>query len=194
MKNRVCAKRFLAVILLALLASLVASAAGADEWSRKGKRDFYGVMQMMSSDTTTISGSSVSMEVDKTTTYGFGFGANLDDHFNLNTDFLFGSTDVKGSNGVTLSPTQILWDINLDYNILKNRLTPLVSAGIGFMNFSGDDYAETDFSYNLGVGARWDATNNLFVKAMYRWTWTKLQDTDSGVMFDGPMICVGLMF
>ena len=182
---------------MALLASFVS--AGAADFSRKGKSEVYGVYQMMSGDT--ASGDTIDMKISDSSVYGVGLGINLTDNFNLNTDFLFGSTDIDATDtdeeiSVSGDSTLSLWNINLDYYVFKDRLTPMVTAGFGFVNFSGNyigfNFDETDFSYNFGVGARWDATDNLFVKALYKWTFTKLKDTDSGVTFDGIMICAGL--
>ncbi len=154
---------------------------------------------MMSGDT--ASGDTIDMKISDSSVYGVGLGINLTDNFNLNTDFLFGITDIDATDtyeeiSVSGDSNLSLWNINLDYYVFKDRLTPMVTAGFGFVNFSsnfmGFNFDETDFSYNFGVGARWDATDNLFVKALYKWTFTKLKDTDSGITFDGLMICAGL--
>lgn len=89
-------------------------------------------------------------------------------------------------------------DFNLDVNILKSRFTPMVSGGIGFIRFTGGfnggAFDETDFSYNLGWGFRWDVTNHFLIKAIYRATWTKLEDSDESILLDGISLGIGYVF
>jgi len=173
----------------------------AQEWSRKGKGEFFGMVQTVGSLTvhSNIPGLEFTAKVDSTTLYGVGLGANINDHFNLNTDFLFGSQDWTATwEDVTVTEgyNLWLWDINLDYNVLKGRLTPLVIGGIGYLNISGEDVSEGHFSYNLGVGLRWDLTDNLSLKALYRWTSTsdELEDSDDKMELDGFSFGIAYMF
>jgi opacity protein-like surface antigen len=199
MKNEDFRKKFSAVIFLVLLAALVTSA-GAQEFSRSGRLELFGIFQNMNGDTAEFSDFGVRTKFDDCTLYGFGFGINLNDNFNLNTDFLFGTTDVDSTNIggsliVSFDADLLFWDFNLDYNILKERLTPVLSAGIGVSTFSYSSYEEeADFSYNVGAGVRWDAADNLFIKAMYRWIWTELEFADDNLLFDGLSVSFGLMF
>ena len=109
----------------------------------------------------------------------------------------FGSMDLTATAGsLTIEDDCTLfgWDVNIDINILKYQFTPLVTGGIGFINFSGDDFDETDFSYNIGIGFRWDITDHFLMKGMYRSTWTELEDTDDNVQFDGVSVALGYIF
>lgn len=171
----------------------------AQEWSRKGKGEIFALGQHMGADTTT--GLGITLELDDTIVGGFGVGTNFNDHVNLNTDFFFGSTNVTGrASGVEVEADSDLigWDVNLDINILKSRITPMVTGGIGFIRFKGDvlgfDFDETDFSYNVGGGVRWDATDHFLIKAIYRATWTKMEDTDEAILFDGVSLSIGYIF
>jgi opacity protein-like surface antigen len=167
----------------------------AQDWSRKGKSEFFGVFQTMGGDTTT--GLGITLEMSDFTLYGLGLGYNPTDHWNVNTNLLFGSTDITGTElGITVTDDCSIWgwDVNLDYNILKDRLTPLVSAGIGFFNLNSFGASETDFSYKLGAGLRWDVTDNLSLKAMYNCTWTTMEDTDSALQLDGFSFGIAYMF
>jgi len=83
-------------------------------------------------------------------------------------------------------------NLNLDYYVFKDRFTPLVSAGVGFIRFDGDwdntflgFFSETDLTYNLGVGARWDITDTIAFNAIYRNMWVKIIDADDATRFDG---------
>jgi opacity protein-like surface antigen len=180
---------------------MISTICSAQEWSRKGKGEFFGMVQTVGSTTmhSTIPGLEFSAKVDSTTLYGLGFGGNINDHFNLNTDFLFGSQDWTATwEDVTVTEDYNLWlwDINLDYNVWKGRLTPLVTGGIGFLNINGGLVSETHFSYNLGAGLRWDLTDNLSLKALYRWTstWDALEDSDDKLELDGFSFGIVYMF
>lgn len=193
-------KRFVLVIFFALLSGLVSSA-GAQEFSRGGRFEFFGTYQSMKGDTVTPYEFGSSAKFDNSAVYGFGLGFNLNDNFNLNTDFLFGTSDADISTffgPATVDTDLALWNVNLDYIILKERLSPFISGGIGVFNTHADVYFdsidETDFSYNYGVGIRWEATDNLFIKAKYRWTFIDFDDSDDNMRFEGLSISVGFMF
>jgi len=180
---------------------MTSAVCSAQDYSRKGKSEIFGMFQTMGSDTVkeTITGLKLPLEFDSTTIYGFGIGFNATDHWNMNTDLLFGSTDASMTylgNTTVMDTDLFLWDINVDYNIMANRLTPLVTAGIGFFNVSGSSggFDETHFSYNIGAGGRWDITDNILVKAVYRITWTELDDTDKSLQLDGVCLSVAYMF
>lgn len=179
----------------------------AQEWSRKGRGEVFVLGQSMSGDTTTgtVAGLRPTIELDDTIVGGLGYGFNFNDFININTGLYFGSTDITGRvSGVTLTGDTNLfgWDLNLDINFLKTRFTPLMTGGIGFINFNGswnsavgsEDFSETDFSYNLGGGFRWDVSDHFLIKALYKATWTKLQDTDNNIMFNGVSLSIGYVF
>ena len=188
----------------ALLATIAASAAHAEEkpWSRVGRGELYPIVQMLGGDTTSFFGGDLEMDIDSTSAFGAGMGINWDDHFNINTEFLVGRLDATGTSplapGVTaeLDVDAWIWNVNLDYNILKSRLTPLVTGGVGLMvlNNHGANINETDFSYNLGVGGRWDITDGIALRVIYRSTWAKLEDADDPSRFAGVTANLIFMF
>jgi len=96
----------------------------------------------------------------------------------------------------SLGLTPWLWNVNLDYNILKSRLTPLVTGGIGLMNFHNhaEHRDETHFSYHAGVGGRWDITDRIALRVIYRSTWTEIEDADDPFRFDGVAAHLIFMF
>jgi opacity protein-like surface antigen len=170
----------------------------AQSFREKGRKEIFGLIQQMNGDETT--GTNVSMEVGSSTGFGVGYGANIDENLNINIDIFLSSSDITGSvSGIPITgdSSLISMHINLDYNILKKRITPVVTGGIGFIHFSGDivggSFTETDFSYNLGAGLRYDIAENLFIKGFYRPIWTKLQDTDESIMLGGISVIVGVM-
>lgn len=200
-------------IISLLVFTMTASLSSAQEWSRKGKAELFGTLQTMGSEKVEFSYPDalpdedmlpVTFDMDSTYVYGFGFGYNFSDHWNINTDLLFGTadTDVKIVD-VTVETEDmdyILWDINVDYNIWKSRFTPLITGGIGVMNISIDtttdagNVHESNFSSNLGAGFRWDIEDNLLLKVIYRSTWTEVHNGDNDQRYDSISVSVACMF
>jgi len=194
-------------IISLLVFTMTASLCSAQEWSREGKSELFGTLQMMGSETIEYSFPDVlpvTFDMDSTIMYGFGFGYNLSDHWNINTDLLFGSadTDVKvpGATVETEDMDYILWDINIDYNIWKSRFTPLLTAGMGLMDFGIDTTSsagkvhESNYSSNLGAGVRWDIRDDLLLKVVYRSTWTEVHDADNDQRYDSISVSLAHMF
>ena len=199
----------ISIIILSVF-TITAGLCSAQEWSRKGKAEIFGSFTMISSETVEYSYPEdvnqlpVTFDMDSTYLYGFGFGYNITDHWNINTDLLFGSADadvmVAGTKVESEDMDYILWDINIDYSIWKSRLTPFVTAGIGLVDFGIDTttYAgkvhESNFSSNLGAGVRWDITDNLMLKVLYRSIWTEVHDADNDQRYDNIGVNIGYMF
>ena len=195
-------------IISLLVFTWTASVCSAQGWSRKGKTELFGTIQMIGSEEIKYSFTDilpVTLDMDSTAVYGIGYGYNITDHWNINTDLLFGSadTDVKivNTTAETKDMDYVLWNLNLDYNIWKSRFTPLVTGGIGIMDFGIDtttpgvmEVHESNFSYNLGAGIRWDIKDNLLVKLMYRSTWTEFDDANQDLQYDSFCLNVAYMY
>lgn len=106
---------------------------------------------------------------------------------------------------------------NVAYNILERPFTPFVAAGIGWTKLDSnipnglpqsacwwspwygyicttdwDTYETSEFTYNVGVGVRWDFSDFLFTKAAYSREFLKV---DRGSLdFDYLTIEMGLLF
>lgn len=192
------------VISLVFLGIMLSGNCNAqDMLDRGGRVEVFGLVQSMGGDTTESPDfEGLELELDDTVAGGFGLGFNLNEHFNLNFDMFFASLDMTGKyyyEEMTVDTDMIGMDFNLDFNLLKGSdspVTPLLTAGIGFINFENDDLdiSETDFSYNLGIGVRWEFLRNLFIKGIYRATWTELEDTDDQIMLDGVTLSIGYIF
>lgn len=87
--------------------------------------------------------------------------------------------------------------LNVQYNFLEGNITPYVQAGLGWTYMDSNivkslsyycggfyypycgayanTFDDTSFSYNIGVGLRWDITESVFVKAAFIQQWI---DTD----------------
>jgi len=195
-------------IISLLVFTMTASICSAQGWSRKGKNELFGTIQLIGSEEIKYSFSDiqpVKLDIDSAPIYGIGYGYNITDNWNINTDLLFGSadTDVKivNTTAETKDMDYVLFDINLDYNIWKSRFTPLVTGGIGIMDFGIDTTAtgvekvhESNFSYNFGAGVRWDVKDNLLLKVIYRSTWTELDDANDDLQYDNFSLSVAYMY
>ncbi|MBN1154576.1 porin family protein [candidate division KSB1 bacterium] len=155
----------------------------------------FGIIQQMSGDEAT--GLGVPVKVAANTGGGFGFGFNIE-NFNLNIDLIFSSTDIMIDNN-EMDVSLFLFDANLDYSILKLPISPVVTAGIGSVNFAdsnvqASEFNEADFSYNLGGGIKIIISDHYLIKGLYRSTWTKIKDTDDKIQFTGFTIQLGYVF
>lgn len=166
---------------------------------RKGKVEFYGAVQGLTGDSQSTEG--IEMDIDEFVRGGVGLGYNFDEHFNVNLDLLFGRGNVTMSDGTTLAEAHMnsaAFYTNLDFNILNTCLTPLVTAGAGVMHTDGDlngtDHrSENDFSFNVGLGARWDINQNVFLKFVYKSVWLDIEGFDPH-RFDSFTLYFGWMF
>ncbi len=197
-------------MVLSLLGTLI-PAVGAipmatEPFSRNGRYEVYGVGQFLGSADINFNGptGSVKTKMDDTGLGGFGVAYHFSDFFSVHGDFMFGgatfSGDVPLERGGTVNFKQDAFiqtgRLNLDYNIINRRLTPFVTAGIGYQYletelgnapsindcwwdpwygwvcYSGQPRAwQTDFTWNAGVGLRWNITDHLILKAMAGATW-----------------------
>jgi opacity protein-like surface antigen len=103
--------------------------------------------------------------------------------------------------------------LNAQYNILSGNFTPFIQAGLGWTYMDSNiveslsyycggfyypwcttyanTYDDTAFSYNLGVGLRWDITELVFLRASYIQQWV---DTDGDPAPQTGRVEVGFMF
>ena len=204
MKKNIHKTSFPIIVFFSFFSFLIMSTeCKAQDWSRNQKVEIFLQGQFLDGDEVSADDfEGVRIEVDDTITIGLGVGFNFNNYLNLNTNLFYGSPDIdgklRGHKIVSDDVNMFGWDVNLDYNILKSRFTPMVTGGIGLFYFDGDvegnDFDEVTFSYNLGAGFRWDVTNHILIKALYRATWTEIEDTDSHLRLDGINLIIGYIF
>jgi len=162
-------------------------------YSRQRKVEIFGTTQLiemeLKPDTPNYEFcSAAKLNVADISATGFGLGYNLDDHWNVNASLLQGSTGTTheknyDKNGLFLDAKlrYLFVGANLEYNFLKKRLSPFVTAGGGLAKISGkrdrcqhgryvtviDDVM---YSYNVGAGLRWDLAEHIALKLTYRRT------------------------
>ena len=135
------------------------------------------------------------MEMKNTTVYGLGV-TGRGQYVGVGLDCFFGSTDLIGhglGQTVELDSTIVGLECNVEITPMPTRLTPVLSGGVGLISFSNDDedVEESDFSYNLAGGLRWDITDFFFASAMYKVTWTTLEETDDPMKLSGFRLALG---
>ena len=180
----------------------------AQGWNRKGKTEVFAFFRRMDGQEDEWF-QAVDVNIDSTFIGGVGIGYNFSEYLNLNMDVWYGSIDMKlepvpvfGSGPPAAQGNANLFaaDLNLDYNVLKSRFTPVLSGGIGFINFDGDrldsgsEFSQRKFSYNLGAGLRWDIAHHVFMKAMFKHTVTELQYVSERISFDSIGLNIGYLF
>jgi hypothetical protein len=179
---------------------------GFEYYERKNKTEVYGIGQYLHSEDINFDGPDgpVKVKMDDTGLGGFGVAYHLNDYLSLRGDFMFGGATFSGNVPLLGGGTQPVSNdafvgtgrLNLDYNIINRRFTPVLTAGIGYqytdmelshlppvggwywdpwygwVYYSDQPHVwQTDFTWNAGAGFRWNVTDTFFVKAMAGATW-----------------------
>ncbi len=191
-----------ATLLTAMLLLGRAPLRAEDEWHRKGLWEAYGTAQYLFGNTVDYSKFGVRLDVENTAFFGAGGEYHISDHWGISVDLLGGVTDFNSS-GLELPLNQSVLvlngNLNVEYDILRQRLTPLLRAGIGFYDYTADagywtTYGETDFSWNVSGGLRWDVTDHFVVKFLGGVAWTSLKDSDGATSFGFVTLSIGGSF
>jgi opacity protein-like surface antigen len=186
------------------------TAAVEKEFSRKGRGEFFIFGQQWQKDTTygTYSSVKINMGLEDSWGYGIGTGVNFNDYIGCEFDFGYRHIDLQGRAQLNNTLVKmhgdadaLFYNLNLNLNLLPYRLTPMITGGVGVIMMygkwdGGEKYGdtlanETDFSYNIGAGIRYDVTNHLVLKVIYRATWMNMKDTDKTLLLNGVGIYVG---
>lgn len=78
----------------------------------------------------------MTMDFDDTGLFGFGMAYHLNNHFALRGEFTFGSADYRASHSTAVINGNAYLQggkFTLDYNIVEGPVTPVVSAGLGYL-------------------------------------------------------------
>jgi opacity protein-like surface antigen len=194
-----------------------------EPFSRVNKLEVYGLGEYLHQDNTTFNDpyyGNVTMKMDDTGMGGVGVAYHFNDFFSVRADFMFGEATLhtQGPDGMDIMPTQTAFlqtgRINLDYNMINRRLTPVLTAGIGYQyleidqsqSFSFQDYHgsysvtensyyyETDFTWNVGAGFRWNITDQFFIKAMVGPQWLEYNGANGITTQIEGFFVIGWMF
>jgi opacity protein-like surface antigen len=178
----------------------------SEKFDRRQRAEVYGLGQYLHSDTINWNGptGNVPLKMDDTGLGGFGFAFHFSDYFSVHSDFMFGEATFNGNlplqGGGTFYRSQDAFiqtgRFNIDYNIINRRITPFLTAGLGYQYLETElhnappvgycwwdpfygyvcyyDHPvawRTDFTWNAGGGVRWDITDHLFIKVTGGATW-----------------------
>jgi opacity protein-like surface antigen len=198
-------------------------------FDRTGKAEFYGIGQYLHSDDITFHGpfNDVKMKMSDTGLGGFGMAYHFNQFISLRGDFMFGNADFSGDlpldTGGTIHIKQDAFiqtgRLNVDYNIINRRITPFLTAGIGYQYLETELHRapyysycywdpwwgyicttdhpsawETDFTWNVGGGLRWNITEGLFIKAMVGANWIEYDNTSGITTQIEGIFAIGWMF
>jgi len=194
-----------------------------EQFSRKEKFEVYGLGEYLHQDNTTFSDpnfGNVTMKMDDTGLGGMGVAYHFNDFLSVRADFMFGEATLhtQGPDGTDVVPAQTAFlqtgRFNLDYNMINRRLTPVLTAGIGYQYLEIDStetysypgrygyytttvdtyYYETDFTWNVGAGFRWNVTDQFFIKAMAGAQWLEYSGANKiSTQIEGFFV-IGWMF
>jgi opacity protein-like surface antigen len=133
------------------------------------------------------------------------------------------SADVPTSEGSTMAIKQDALiqtgRLNVDWNMINRRITPFVTVGIGYQYMETElenappvggwyydpwygyvyyyDHPvawQTDFTWNAGVGFRWNVTDTLFIKASANATWLEYSGAKGITTQLEGIFCIGYTF
>jgi opacity protein-like surface antigen len=184
-----------------------------EAFQRQQKFEVYGLAQYLHSKDIDFHGpyGPVRLEMQDTGLGGFGLAYHLNDFLAVRGDFMFGPARFKpvdsggGPVPLGLARDAVLhtFRLNLDYNVINRRFTPLLTAGIGYQYLWAElvrhpsvtvcwwdpwwgticgtgrpTYDELDFTWNVGAGFRWNVTDHFFVKAMGGLNWLQYDEAD----------------
>ena len=197
------------VSALLAVACFTARAEDEGEFSRSGKWNIGPMFHYFGSDRAKTSDGDIDLEYGSSFALGIGASYHLWDHFAIGTEFFGGPIDFTGSKGgreTTADGTRLGLNYRFDYNVLKTRFTPVLSAGVGLMLINGDsslssgwladlEWFETpDLSWNFEGGFLWNITDSCFIQATGGPLWADVSGTDSALLFYRGTLKAGFSF
>ena len=102
---------------------------------------------------------------------GLAVGGHFNDHFAFGIEGAIGSVDTQRKDGIFYTTLT-----SVEYNMLKRRFTPFMSASGGVIGFEvhsgswifGKTEETTRGAFGGGGGLRWNVTDHFLIKASYR--------------------------
>ena len=182
------------LVLAACLSPVQAQIPWATEYfPRQNKFEVYGIGEYLHQTGPAEFDGGVKLKLDDTGMGGVGFAYHFNNFISAHADFLLGPATFRVEDPVignyTLGHDSYISSgkFNIDYNIINRRLTPFITAGIGYqyMYTSYDNYYyysyydETDFTWNVAGGIRWNITDNFFIKVYGGAQWLTYQDANN---------------
>jgi hypothetical protein len=169
----------------------------------------YQYQQMAVAPEWTTESGTASTQMDAANMWGFGLGYIFTDKIGVRFETVMGSTNFNGTGAAVGLARDVFRNVGLfclDFYPLDTRFTPFISGGIGWeyleatltnmpvtpgycywdpwwgyicTGASYPIYSTTEFVYDFGLGFRWDAPANCFLKAAIDMNWLKYPEAEN---------------
>jgi len=155
-------------------------------------------------------GPGLTLKASKSDIYGFGFALDWNENLAFVMNMMGGRIDITSTghysprpewgSGFTSKGAEVfLWDWLAEYNLLKTRFTPMAVGGFTLGSLSGKlaegrSFSESHISVVAGLGARWDITDSLVLKGLYRVEFMPVAESQASFVLHGPSVILGYMF
>jgi opacity protein-like surface antigen len=213
--------KYLPIICLCLIATTASAQEYYDFNKRSGKWELSLFIQQTGDQTVDFT-DTLSLDVDSQTGWGFQFGYNFDQHWNLSfavdsykADYRTrGIVDKDGNPAdFTHEMNSFSGQFNATYHFMTGRFTPYIEAGLGwtyldsnisngryyyncgfyYCYYYGDTYDDSSFSYHTGAGLRYEFENKVFIKAGYAIRWVDMDSPNNTSDVDYGRIELGFL-
>lgn len=167
-------------------------------------------------------GNDFSLNVKSTTGWGFQFGYNLNQHWNLSFAFDVARPNYRTRGFVTEEGQPANFNYELDsfsgqfngtYHFMTGRFTPYAEIGLGwtyidsnisngryyytcgvfYCAYRSDSYDDSSFSYHAGAGLRYEFGNRVFIKAGIARRWIDMSDSSGTPDMDYARFEIGTL-
>lgn len=164
----------------------------------------------------------LSMDFDDAGLFGFGLAYHLNNHFAIRGEFTFGHADYEASHGTARATGEAALQggkFTLDYNVLEGKVTPVVSAGLGYLFVDSGivsgppdyycwwdawwgyvctgaypTYSKTYFTLHAAAGVRWEISDTLFAQATGGAQWVDTGGQSGWLTGVQAVVSLGWMF
>jgi len=145
--------------------------------------------------------SGLDVGLGRLTVFGFEGGAKLNDYLTANFIVFVGKATFYRleNSSITMSSFPSGLFINAEFQAMKFNVSPVVSAGVGFLEFknASTEYFISMFqnafclTFRWGIGLRLTLPSRFFIKVLYESYRTKYPDTSGPLVINGIMLRFG---
>lgn len=201
---------------LLVIAFTHAAVAQEDDSSWSREKHFMAGLVWHKVDNATLAASEfgapggLTMKTSKADIYGVGFTLDWNDNLGFSMNMIGGSMDINASGNYAAHPewgssysskgaSVFLWDWLAEYNFMRTRFTPMAVGGLTLGSLSGKlaegrSFSESHISVVAGLGARWDITDCLMLKGLYRAEFMPVAESGGSFVLHGPSVVLGYTF
>ncbi len=203
---------------------LAQNSAFTEEYDRTGMTYMHMLYQYQKQAVApewTIEDTLRTVDMDGAHMWGIGLGYFFTDKIGFHFETTMGSTDFYGKFGGRRDAFLNNGYFNLSFYPLAKRFTPYLTGGIGWQYLEASltnmpvtpgycywdpwwgyictgssypVYSTTQFVYNFGVGFRWDAPSNFFIKVGIDANWLQYPEADNYTRLGGVNVAFGVNY